>query len=104
MDMLKIDKSFVDHLGIGRDESSMAKVIVQIGQTLQLEVVAEGVERQEQVESLQAIGCDSIQGFHLGRPLSAIDAVDLAASAGPQPSIDPNAHRTMPAALRLIKP
>ena len=43
----------MDHLGIDRDESSMAKVIVQIGQTLQLEVVAEGVERQEQVESLQ---------------------------------------------------
>jgi diguanylate cyclase (GGDEF)-like protein/PAS domain S-box-containing protein len=104
MDMLKIDKSFVDHLGLGRDESSMAKVIVQIGQTLQLEVVAEGVERHEQVGSLQAIGCDSIQGFHLGRPLSAIDAVDLATSTGPQPSIDPKTHRTMPAALRLIKP
>jgi len=77
---------------------------VQIGQTLQLEVVAEGVERHEQVGSLQAIGCDSIQGFHLGRPLSAIDAVDLATSTGPQPSIDPKTHRTMPAALRLIKP
>ena len=76
--MLKIDKSFVDHLGLDRDESSMAKVIVQIGQTLQLEVVAEGVERQEQVESLHALGCDSVQGFHLGRPMSARDAVELA--------------------------
>jgi diguanylate cyclase (GGDEF)-like protein/PAS domain S-box-containing protein len=104
MDMIKIDKSFVDHLGLGRDESSMAKVIVQIGETLQLEVVAEGVERQEQVESLQALGCDSIQGFHLGRPLSAIDAVDLATSAGPQPSIQPNRFATTPASLRLIKP
>jgi len=56
----------------------MAKVIVQIGQTLQLEVVAEGVERQEQVESLQSLGCDSVQGFHLGRPMSAPDALELA--------------------------
>jgi EAL domain-containing protein (putative c-di-GMP-specific phosphodiesterase class I) len=104
MDMIKIDKSFVDHLGIGRDESSMAKVIVQIGETLQLEVVAEGVERQEQVESLQALGCDSVQGFHLGRPLSGIDAVDLATSAGPQPRIDPHTYRTTSATLRLIEP
>jgi EAL domain-containing protein (putative c-di-GMP-specific phosphodiesterase class I) len=78
IDMIKIDKSFVDRLGVDRDESSMAKVIVQIGQTLQLEVVAEGVERQEQVESLQSLGCDSVQGFHLGRPMSAPDALELA--------------------------
>ena len=78
IDMIKIDKSFVDHLGLDRDESSMAKVIVQIGQTLQLEVVAEGVERHEQVESLQALGCDSVQGFHLGRPMSAQHAAELA--------------------------
>jgi diguanylate cyclase (GGDEF)-like protein/PAS domain S-box-containing protein len=78
IDILKIDKSFVDHLGVGRDESSMARVVVQIGQTLQIQVVAEGVERQEQVESLRALGCDSAQGFHLGRPLSTKDAIELA--------------------------
>jgi EAL domain-containing protein (putative c-di-GMP-specific phosphodiesterase class I) len=104
MDMIKIDKSFVDHLGIGRDESSMAKVIVQIGETLQLEVVAEGVEDQVQVESLKALGCDSVQGFHLGRPLSAIDAVDLATSASPPPGIDRNTYPTTSATLRLITP
>jgi EAL domain-containing protein (putative c-di-GMP-specific phosphodiesterase class I) len=80
IDMIKIDKSFVDHLGFERDESSMAKVIVSIGQTLQLEVVAEGVERPEQVASLQALGCDSVQGFHLGRPMSEQDAAALIAA------------------------
>ena len=55
IDMIKIDKSFVDHLGLDRDESSMAKVIVAIGQTLGLEVVAEGVEGSAQVESLRAL-------------------------------------------------
>jgi FOG: EAL domain len=83
IDMIKIDKSFVDRLGLDRDESSMAKVIVQIGQTLQLEVVAEGVERQEQVDSLQALGCNSMQGFHLGRPMTARDAIELATAVGP---------------------
>jgi diguanylate cyclase (GGDEF)-like protein/PAS domain S-box-containing protein len=81
LDMIKIDKSFVDHLGLERDASSMAKVIIQIGQTLQLEVVAEGVEQSAQVESLQALGCDSAQGFHLGRPMSDRAAVDLASAA-----------------------
>jgi diguanylate cyclase (GGDEF)-like protein/PAS domain S-box-containing protein len=81
IDMIKIDKSFIDRLGLDRDESSMAKVIISIGQTLQLEVVAEGVERQEQVDSLRALGCDSVQGFHLGRPMSAADAIELATSA-----------------------
>ncbi|MEO7846004.1 MAG: EAL domain-containing protein [Nocardioides sp.] len=79
IDMLKIDKTFIDHLGVERDESSLAKVIVQIGRTLGLQVVAEGVERQEQVESLQALGCDLVQGFHLGMPLSAADAAALVA-------------------------
>ncbi len=79
LDMLKIDKSFVDRVGVDRDESSMARVILQIGQTLQLQVIAEGVERQEQVESLRALGCDTAQGFHLGRPMSAKKAMELAA-------------------------
>ena len=69
--MIKIDKSFVDHLGLDRDESSMAKVIVAIGQTLGLEVVAEGVEGvRSRSTSLRALDCDKVQGFHLGRPMS----------------------------------
>ena len=106
IDILKIDKSFVDHVGIDRDESSMAKVIVHIGRTLQLQVVAEGVERQEQVESLHALGCDSAQGFHLGRPMSAQDAVELAAGLrGGNPGFLIHApHRPTSAPLRLIRP
>jgi diguanylate cyclase (GGDEF)-like protein/PAS domain S-box-containing protein len=96
IDMIKIDKSFVDRLGLGRDESSMAKVIISIGQTLRLDVVAEGVERQNQVDSLQALGCDRVQGFHLGRPMSAADAVERA-SAGVAPR---RAPRPSPAPTR----
>ena len=81
IDMIKIDKSFVDHLGLDRDESSMAKVIVAIGQTLGLEVVAEGVEGSAQVDSLRALDCDKVQGFHLGRPMSDRNAVELASGA-----------------------
>jgi diguanylate cyclase len=81
VDILKIDKSFVDHLGIGGDESSVAKLIVQIGATLHLGVVAEGVEHAEQVESLMGLGCRSAQGFYLGRPMSPLHAAATAAAA-----------------------
>ena len=78
VDILKIDKSFVDHVGAGQDATSMARVIVQIARALGLEVIAEGVERAEQVAALQAIGCDLAQGFHLSRPLEAEAALLLA--------------------------
>ena len=80
LDIVKIDKSFVDHLGHGQDDTAMAKVIVQIGRTLRLHVVAEGVERENQLVALRALGCDSAQGFHLGRPLGFRAARELAAA------------------------
>jgi EAL domain-containing protein (putative c-di-GMP-specific phosphodiesterase class I) len=83
VDILKIDKSFVDHLATDGDDSSVAKLIVQIGRTLHLHVVAEGVELAEQVDSLLSLGCDSAQGFYLGRPLSADAARALCDFADP---------------------
>jgi predicted signal transduction protein with EAL and GGDEF domain len=66
---LKVDRSFVNRIGAG--ESSMVQVIVQIAQTLGLELVAEGVESAAQVEQLRALGCQLAQGYHFGRPLEA---------------------------------
>ena len=83
IDVLKIDKSFVDQLGLGADDSSMAKVVIHIARTLGLQVVAEGVERREQHEALDRLGCDLAQGFLLARPLAAGDAAALC--AGPLP-------------------
>ncbi len=70
IDVLKIDKSFVDQLGLGDDGASMAKVVIQIGRTLGLQVVAEGVERPDQLEALRGLGCDLVQGFLVDRPLT----------------------------------
>ena len=83
IDVLKIDKSFVDGLGVGQDETSMAKVVLQIARTLQLAVVAEGVENCEQEQTLRELGCDFAQGFLLGKPMSAADAAALAVDRGP---------------------
>ncbi|SOB86858.1 diguanylate cyclase (GGDEF) domain-containing protein [Sphingomonas guangdongensis] len=78
LDCLKVDRSFID--GMGRERTSMAIVqsIVHLGRSLGLEVVAEGVETEAQVDTLRAAGCSHLQGYHLARPMPAEDALLLA--------------------------
>ncbi|HEX4176539.1 MAG TPA: EAL domain-containing protein [Acidimicrobiales bacterium] len=72
VDIVKIDKSFVDMLGQGDDDSrSMAAALIQLARTLGYATIAEGVETAAQLESLRQMGCDHAQGYHLGRPLEA---------------------------------
>lgn len=68
---LKIDKSFIDDLPGQAEAVKLASGIIQIAHDLGLEVVAEGVEREEQRALLQEFGCDRIQGYLLGRPMPA---------------------------------
>lgn len=72
IDSLKIDKSFTDHLMAGEVPVTL-RTIVQLGNELQLKIVAEGIEEAVQVTSLMEIGCLYGQGFHFDRPLSAED-------------------------------
>ncbi|MGH9086168.1 MAG: putative bifunctional diguanylate cyclase/phosphodiesterase [Acidimicrobiales bacterium] len=69
IDVLKIDRSFVDRIEHGPEESSLARAIVRLAQSLHLSAVAEGVENAEQMGWLREIGCPSAQGFHLCRPV-----------------------------------
>jgi len=69
VDFLKIDPSFVDGLDRGPEDSALARAIVRLAQALQLEVVAEGVEREAQVSALRDIGCQMAQGYLFARPL-----------------------------------
>jgi EAL domain-containing protein (putative c-di-GMP-specific phosphodiesterase class I) len=71
IDVLKIDKSFVDGVGNGSGDSALASAIIELGHTLGLQTVAEGIEQPEQVAELQALGCDLGQGFYFARPLDA---------------------------------
>ncbi len=87
VDILKIDKLFVDDLGAGSDEATLAHVIVTLGHTLHLQTVAEGVERREQADRLRLLGCDRAQGYLFARPLPAADlAAFLAAFLAAQPA------------------
>jgi diguanylate cyclase (GGDEF)-like protein len=70
LDILKIDKAFVDPVGQAGEDADLATFIVTLSQRLHLATVAEGVEGAAQGEALQAMGCQFGQGFHYARPAS----------------------------------
>jgi len=71
VDTLKIDRSFIDQVHIDRERALITSAIVTLGHHLGLEVVAEGVETQEQLAFLTSARCDLVQGYLLGRPARA---------------------------------
>ena len=79
---LKIDQSFVRNLGARATDDVIVQTIIGMGRNLELEVIAEGVETQEQKDFLMRHGCDLYQGYLLGRPMpvAALDAL-LASAA-----------------------
>jgi EAL domain-containing protein (putative c-di-GMP-specific phosphodiesterase class I) len=68
VDVLKIDKEFVDEVTGGVEQSALVQAIIRLGASFGLETVAEGIENAEQVSSLQTLGCHVGQGFFLARP------------------------------------
>src|SRR4051812_2155577 len=77
IDTLKIDKSFVDGVTTSPQGYAVVAAITQLGQTLDLEVVAEGLEDGDQLQALRGLDCPLGQGYHFSRPLAAGDAVKL---------------------------
>ena len=73
VDIVKIDKSFVDSLGEASDESPLAGAILALGRSLGLTVTAEGVEDGTQLARLRELGCEEAQGYYFSKPLSAAD-------------------------------
>jgi len=69
IDVLKIDKSFIDGILDDGNDAAITRAILGIGRSLGLRVVAEGVENAEQLSFLRENGCDEIQGYLLSRPL-----------------------------------
>lgn len=73
--MLKIDRSFVSGIDRDADKISIASTIVSLGKALKLNILAEGVESDEELRILQSLRCDEVQGYLTGRPLPAADVV-----------------------------
>jgi EAL domain-containing protein (putative c-di-GMP-specific phosphodiesterase class I) len=73
VDILKIDRSFVERLNHASDNAELARTIVRLGQSLQLVTAAEGVEDSAQFLALRPMGRDIGQGYYLGHPIEAGD-------------------------------
>ena len=71
IDRIKLDQSFVRDLPGDKDDAAIAMAVIAMGRSLELVVIAEGVETQEQLAFLKGHECDQLQGFLFSRPLSA---------------------------------
>ena len=71
VDAVKIDRAFVNGLGINPHDTALVTAILAMADALGLQVTAEGIENQPQLEALKNLGCHRAQGFYLSRPLTA---------------------------------
>lgn len=77
MDILKIDKSFIHDITMDQNDSVITTAIINMAHTLNMRVVAEGVETREQLDFLRIHDCDEIQGYYFSKPLSVKDFENL---------------------------
>ena len=82
IDVLKIDKSFVDGIDTSEQQQALVEGIIRIARTLELEVIAEGIENEVQRDLLVMMGCQYGQGYLLAMPMAADDAEALASIGG----------------------
>ena len=74
---LKIDQSFVRHIATNADDATIVGTIIHMGRNLQMDVVAEGVETEEQLSFLQTLDCTYVQGLLFGDPMSSDNYLEL---------------------------
>jgi EAL domain-containing protein (putative c-di-GMP-specific phosphodiesterase class I) len=72
---LKIDRSFVQGIPQDSNDAAIARAVIALGSSMQLTVIAEGVETEKQAAFLRAAGCGQVQGFLYGHPVSGADFV-----------------------------
>ena len=81
IDVIKIPKPFIDRLATGGRDAVIASAIVQFAQSLGIPTVAEGIERQAELDVLHHLGCPAFQGFLFARPMTATAVSALVANA-----------------------
>ncbi|MCT7950087.1 EAL domain-containing protein [Ancylothrix sp. C2] len=79
---LKIDRSFVNRLSATGENCEIVRTIMTLAHSLGMDVIAEGVETLDQLEQLRTMGCESVQGFFLSRPVPSQKATDLLTAGG----------------------
>jgi diguanylate cyclase (GGDEF)-like protein len=81
IDVLKIDRSFIHALPGDLDDAAISEAIVSLGHTLNMEIVAEGVETQDQFDFLGDLGCDTAQGYLIAAPLPVTQFAEFVTGA-----------------------
>ncbi|MBI1891526.1 MAG: EAL domain-containing protein [Burkholderiales bacterium] len=74
---LKIDRSFIQDIPLGPNDTAITQAIIAMGHSMGLRVVAEGVEKREQAEALRQFGCDEYQGYFFSRPVALPAILDM---------------------------
>lgn len=77
LDILKVDRSFIRDIPADAEDKAITQAIIAMAKTLELTVVAEGVETREQAEFLRSLSCDELQGYYFSKPLEPQGFVEL---------------------------
>jgi EAL domain-containing protein (putative c-di-GMP-specific phosphodiesterase class I) len=81
-DRIKIDKSFIQGIGTSPRAETICRAVLGLGHALQVPILAEGVETREQLDFAVSLGCDEIQGYYFGLPLSEQEVMDTYGNPG----------------------
>jgi diguanylate cyclase (GGDEF)-like protein len=104
IDALKIDRSFISNLATSSDAAAIIRALVQLGKTLNIETLAEGIEDRDQLRQLQREQCDQGQGFLFARPLDAGAVQEFLASMGRSPRLLPEEGASVASPPPLSRP
>jgi EAL domain-containing protein (putative c-di-GMP-specific phosphodiesterase class I) len=77
LDTLKVDQSFVRHMADSAEDYAIARMIIDLGQTLGMDIIAEGIETPEDAARLRSLGCNFGQGYLWSKPVPADAATEL---------------------------
>ncbi len=77
VNLLKIDKTFIDKMDSTEMDNDFIKLIISMGHVLHIEVLAEGVENEKEKQSLKDWGCDMVQGYLTGKPMELANAIEI---------------------------
>jgi EAL domain-containing protein (putative c-di-GMP-specific phosphodiesterase class I) len=78
VDVLKLDMRFVQNLHSNEKQEKMLGLVIDIAQFMSMQIVAEGVENEDQLNMLRSLGCVTIQGYYFSKPLALDDFIKLA--------------------------
>ena len=88
-DKIKLDRSFMTNAEINPQSRAIIRAVLALGKSLNISILAEGVETREQLNLLAIEGCDEAQGYYLGRPAPFAEALVLAADPEPLAAMIP---------------